>query len=271
MLLLAVLLAGNSAAQTPTGREVPALAAASVVGRWPAEEAKQGAVADEHFFYAISNDRLGKYEKTSGRRVAQWQGDPVLYPHMNACSLDGAQLVCAASNFPTLPMASAVEFFDRATLRHLRSVPLPPLPGSLTWIERRGPDWYAGLANYDEGHHGEPGRDHRSTLLVRLDEKFRPTASWHFPEAVLARFAPMSNSGGSWGKDGLLYVTGHDRAEMYALRLPEAGTVLELVAILPIPTNGQAIAWDPSEERRLWSIDRKGRTVVVSQIPPVPR
>jgi hypothetical protein len=188
---------------------------------------------------------------------------------MNSCIVVMRELVCAASNYPRVPMASAVEIFDTVTLKHLRSVALPPLPGSLTWIERRGNDWWAGLANYPADHGGEAGHDHRWTTLVRLDAEFRPTGSWHFPESVLAQFAPMSNSGGSWGDDGLLYVTGHDRPELYALRLPEAGTVLEHVATIPLPTGGQAFAWDRARPRILWSLDRQTRNVVESRIPRV--
>lgn len=242
--------------------------AATVVARWPAEEARQGVAADARHFYATSNNLIGKYDKKTGRRLARWEGPMALFPHMNSCVVDGPELVCAASNFPAVPMASVVEIFDADTLRHIRSVTLPPMPGSLTWIERRGEDWYGGFANYP-GRGGEPGRDHSWTRLVRFDAQFRPTASWLFPASVLDRFAPMSNSGGSWGEDGLLYVTGHDRPELYALRLPEAGTALEHVATIAISTGGQAIAWDRSQSRVLWSLDRKTKMVVASRIPAV--
>ena len=139
------------------------------------------------------------------------------------------------------------------------------MPGSLTWIERKGKDWYAAFANYPEARGGEPGHDHRWTILVKFDAAFHATGSWHFPDDVLARFAPMSCSGGSWGEDGLLYVTGHDRPEMYALRLPEAGTVLDHVATIPIATDGQAFAWDRSHPDEFWAADRAGRSVVVSR------
>jgi len=42
-------------------------------------------------------------------------------------------------------------------------------------------------------------------------------------------------------------VTGHDRPELYALRVPDLGGVLEHVATIAIPTDGQAIAWNPRE------------------------
>ena len=77
----------------------------------------------------------------------------------------------------------------------------------------------------------------------------------------------MSCSGGSWGDDGLLYVTGHDRPELCVLRLPEAGSVLDHVATIPLATGGQAIAWDRSKPRMLWSLDRQTRNVVASRVP----
>lgn len=248
---------------------VPELPAATVIARFPAEEARQGVAVDARYFYPNSNNKIGKYDKRTGVRVATWEGPRALYPHMNSCVVDKAELVCAASNYPTVPMASAVEIFDTRTLRHLRTMTLPPLPGSLTWIERHGADWYAALANYPEARGGEPGHDHRWTRLVRLDREFRPTGSWLFPDTVLARFAPMSSSGGTWGDDGLLYVTGHDRGELYALRLPEAGTTLEHVATIALATGGQAIAWDRSQPRVIWSLDRETKMVVASRIPVV--
>jgi hypothetical protein len=271
VLLLAAAVAFPAFAQevpAPAPPATPTLAAATVVARWSAEEARQGVAVDARFFYAISNNRIGKYDKKSGKRVATWEGPRALYPHMNSCIVEARELVCAASNYPAVPMASALEVFDTATLRHVRSVVLPPLPGSLTWIEHHGQDWFAGLANYPEARGGEPGHDHRWTTLVRLDAGLRLTGLWHFPEDVLARFAPMSCSGGSFGADGLLYVTGHDRPELYALRLPDAGTVLEHVATIPLPTGGQAFSWDRSGPRMLWSLDRATKQIVASRIVP---
>lgn len=264
LILALAMVAAPAAAQ-----EVPVLASATQFASWPAEEARQGVAVDARHFYAISNNAIGKYDKRTGVRVAHWEGERRLYPHMNSCVVDGRQLVCAASNYPRVPMASAVEFFDTATLKHVRSVTLPPLPGSLTWIERRGTDWFAAFANYPDNHGGEVGHDYRWTRLVRFDAGFRATGSWLFPDDVLAQFAPMSCSGGSWGDDGLLYVTGHDRPEMYALRLPEAGTVLEHVATIPILSPGQAFSWDRSVPGTIWSIDRGGKRVIASRVPPV--
>ena len=82
--------------------------------------------------------------------------------------------------------------------------------------------------------------------------------------------APYSCSGGAFGDDGLLYVTGHDRPEMYPLRVPtEGGAILDYVATLSIPVEGQAIAWDPHLKRTMWGVNRATRQVVAFQVPPV--
>lgn len=240
---------------------------AEILRRVPAEEARQGVTADGDHLYAIDNSQIGKYDRHTGRKVAEWRGDPALFPHLNSCALIEAQLVCASSNYPATPMTSSVEMFDPATLSHVGTVPLGPGTGSLTWVLRRDGVWWAAFANYDD-RGGDAGRDHRATILVRFDDEWRRTGAWLFPETVLARFAPKSSSGGVWGADGNLYVTGHDATELYVLALPEAGGVLRHIATVPGATPGQAIALDPVEGR-LWGIDRGRRELVEMRLPPI--
>lgn len=239
---------------------------ARVTLRMPAPEARQGAASDGEYVYAIDNDRIGKYRIADSQRVAQWQGERRLFPHMNSCTVVEAELVCAASNYPAVPQTSAIEFFDSASLRHVHTVSLGFGPGSLTALDRHDGKWWAVFAHYD-GKGGEPGRDHRYTMLARMDDDFRVEQSWAFPAAVLERMAPYSCSGLSWGADGMIYATGHDRPEVYALKLPDAGSTLELVATLGIASPGQAIDWDPRVPGRIWSIDRAGSAMVASEMP----
>lgn len=244
-------------------------AAASEIERMKAAEARQGVVADRRHVYAISNAEIGKYDRRTRRRIARWQGDPALFKHMNSCILLRARIVCAASNYPEVPQASSIEWFDARTMKHVRSRSLGPGRGSLTWLDWRDGSWWACFANYD-GKGGEPGRDHRLTTLVRYTRDFRETGAWLFPPSVLSRFLPYSSSGGAWGQDGLLYVTGHDRPELYTLSLPAAGSTLRHVATIGLPTNGQAIAWELRAKRVLWSIERKTGEVIASKVPEIP-
>jgi len=236
--------------------------------RYKADEARQGAAVDATHFYAVTNSQIGKYEKKTGLRVGGWQGDPQITKHINSCTVVGDELICANSNYPDIPMASSVEIFDTATMTAKRSIPLGPGTGSLTWVDRKDGFWWATYANYD-GPGGEPGRDHRFTTFVKYDNNWQRVAAWLFPAIVQERFAPMSSSGGVWGDDNLLYITGHDHAELYVLRLPQMGAVLEYVATIPVTFAGQAIAWDWSAKRTLYSIDRGTREVVVTTLAPV--
>ncbi len=245
---------------------VAAQVAAVEIRRIAAPEARQGAVADARSVYAIDNSTIARYDKTTGKRTGIWRADPARIAHLNSCSLRGHALVCANSNYPQTPMASSIVWVDARTMRLIRARELGRAYGSLTWIEWRRGSWWACFAHYD-GRGGEPGYDHRSTVLVRYDQKFVAQKTYRFPDHVLARFAPRSSSGGAWGADGLLYVTGHDRRELYALQLPAQGDTLVHVATIATPTAGQAIGWDISSPRVIWSIERATTELVASKIP----
>lgn len=242
------------------------LPAAEVIRRYPAEEARQGVAADARYLYAVDNSRIAKYDKTTGAKVGAWSGDPDRFPHINACVVVKAELVCAASNYPYVPMTSSVEVFDPRRMVHLRSIPIGQQAGSLTWVDWRDGAWWATFANYD-GRGGEPGRGHQYTRFVRFDTQWRATGGWSFPAAVTARFAPMSSSGGAWGRDGRLYVTGHDHAELYVLALPKGGATLDHLATIPAAIEGQAIAFDPGSPRVLYGISRARREIVALRLP----
>lgn len=243
------------------------LAPATETSRLTAPEADQGVAVDARAIYAVDNAEIAKYDRRTGAKLAHFKGEKALFPHMNSCAVIGKELVCAASNFPATPMQSQVEVFDPATVAHLRTIPLGHQFGSMTFVDRRNGSWWAGFANYD-GRGGEPGRDHTATAFVRFDDQWKPHETWTFPDAVLERLKPMSASGGAFGADGRLYVTGHDRPEMYVLDVPKGGGVLKLVAIIPIPVSGQAFAFDRSAPGVAFGVNRKTREVVGFRLPP---
>lgn len=266
-LLLALALSAQSTAPMSNGPAT--IAPAETLRRLAAPEARQGVTVDADHVYAIDNSRIGKYDRRTGDKVAEWAGDGALFPHLNSCARVDTRLVCASSNYPATPMTSSVEIFDAADLTHTGSVSLGPGTGSLTWVERRDGAWWANFSNYDR-RGGDVGRDHTHTVLVRFDDDWRRVAAWLYPASVLQRFAPYSSSGGVWGADGRLYVTGHDRPEAYVLELPQAGGTLIHVATVPIAAEGQAIAADPTDARGLWGIDREARQVIEMRLPPLP-
>ena len=243
---------------------------ATELRRWKVRGANQGVAVDANSFYGIGNYVVGKYDKTTGARVAEWVGlRGGATVHLNGGLVQDGQLVLAHSNFPQLPMASSLEYFDLATVQPVKSWSLGIRHGSLTWAEKKDGFWWACFAHYNDQGTGPP-TDNRSTLFGRFDETWQLRESWIFPPQVIANWGKSSSSGGSWGDDGLLYTTGHDEKELYVLRLPLMGVTLEYVTTIAVPFEGQSWAWDRTDQRVIYGIIRRTGEVVAARIPPLP-
>ncbi len=231
----------------------------------------RGVAVDAKHFYAVSNSTIAKYDKRSGERVGRrGKATRTTFPHINSCTVIKVETVrswCARTRTSRRCRSGAVSsssirrhFVTCAASRSARVVARSP--GSSDATAPGGPLF----ANYD-GKGGEAPRDHRHTVLIRFDDEWRQTQSWSFPASVLERFVPMSSSGGGWGPDGRLYVTGHDHPELYILELPEAGAVLEHVGTISRTDRRPAIDWDESAPGELYGISRSGREIVRMKIP----
>jgi hypothetical protein len=236
------------------------------VWRFHAPEARQGVAVDATHFYTVGNTHIVKYARETGERVSEWKGEPGSpLVHLNSCIVLAADLVCAHSNYPGVPMVSSIEVWDPDTLTHRASHSFGIHEGSLTWAVRRDGDWWLHFAHYG-GSGGLPGRAPEWSTLVRFDDRWVRQAGYVYPPELVAALAPYSVSGGNWGPDGLLYVTGHDEPELYALRLPTMGSVLEWVDTIPAPIHGQAWVFDPVEPDTVWGIQRSTGDVVVGRL-----
>jgi len=228
-------------------------------GEFTVKEANQGVGVDEAHFYAVDNYTIGKYDKKTGKLVKKWQGDkkgPVL--HLDSAMLMDGKLYAAHSNWPDWPMTSSVEIFDAEKMEHVGTHSFGIRYGSLTWVDWHDGHWWMTFANYDRlmGPGKTPYGHKANTLMVKFTKDFRPVESWTLPKSILDKFEDMSNSGGSWGPDGYLYLSGHDPAEIYRMRLPKAGSILELVDVIPMNIRGQGIAWDRSQPGVIYGIVR---------------
>lgn len=225
----------------------------------PAAEARQGVALDARYVYAIADRAIGKYDKHSGVRAARWQaGSQDAIIHLNSGVVVDGTLYCAHSNYPAVPMRSSIEMFEAGTLRHVGRHDFGEFAGSATWIDRHEGSWWVAFANY-RGRGGVPGRGPEVTSLVRFDREWQVQARYSYPAAVIERFGTRSNSGGVWVGDAI-YVTGHDAAEIYVLRLPRTGSVLELVRIVPAEIAGQGLAYAEGE---LWGVRKEARELVL--------
>ena len=245
---------------------LPVKEAWPVIRRVRAAEAKQAVAVDATHFYAIDNRRIGKYDKTSGAKVAEWQdaeGGPFI--HLNSGVVIEGRLYCAHSNYPGVPMVSSIEVWDTVSLRHVQSIPVGTGRGSATWIDKHDGAWWVMYAHYPAPR-GEPGKGPEYSVLVRYDLEWRETGAWAFPRSVVARWDGMSSSGGVWTDDARLITAGHHAPELHVLRLPVAGATLVLEAIVPVESEGQGVALDPADATLVWSIQRRTAEVLVSKM-----
>ncbi len=235
------------------------------IARFHMVEARQGVAVDQDYIYVIGSRKIGKYEKTTGKPVAKWEeseNGPII--HLDSGVIIDGKLYCAHSNYPGVPMTSSIEIWDAETLEHIGSHSFGIQWGSCTWIDYHDGYWWAAFAHYEKWKH-VTGKGSEWTTVIKLDDQWRELEAWVFPEEVIQKFRPMSNSGGSWGPDGLLYCTGHDLPELYAFRIPQRGSSLELVDTIPINIFGQGIAWDRSEQGIIYGIRKKDKQVIISE------
>jgi hypothetical protein len=167
-------------------------------------------------------------------------------------------------------MANSIEIIDTETMEHVGSYSLGMMEeGTFNWFNRLGDGWIAGFAHYD-GRGGLKYKDHSFATINRYDRRWRRVGGWMIPQGILERMEPMAASGGAIGPDGLMYITGHDRPEMYVLAAPGMGPKFVHIATIQIDAAGQAFAWDNSiEDRVVYTIDRPSRQVRSFSIPEI--
>jgi hypothetical protein len=259
---LRVTIATASFLFVPAWAEEPVAVPAERIASFKADEARQAVAVDARFFYAIDNRAIAKYDKKTGERVAMWTGsaDGAII-HLDSGVVVDGKLYAAHSNYPGCPMVSSVEIWDAATLRRIGTHSFGIDRGSLTWLDYRDGVWWGAFANYNRlpGQHAcAYGNQH--TKIVRFGAKWRVIEAWDLPKELLEKFGDMSNSGGSWGPDRRLWISGHDKPEAYALTFPEAGSMLRWTGTMSLDIAGQGIAWDRSDRHVIWGLVRGNAT-----------
>lgn len=241
---------------------------AKEVKKFKIEMAQQGVAVDRDHFYVINNSSITKHLKEDGREVAHWDGKAEGIKHLNSGTVIRGKLYCANSNFPSHPMAGSIEIFDPKTIKHIGTHSFGIGNGSVTWIDEHDGFWWIGFAHYS-GKNAAEGKDTRWTTLVKYTKDWVQVEAWIYPENIIEKFMPMSNSGGSWGSNGHLYCTGHDKEELYVMKLPKSGYTLEHVKTIPATIHGQGIAIDRTLKDKLVIYglsDRKESSVIVNEI-----
>ncbi|MDA1016190.1 MAG: hypothetical protein O3A00_17255 [Planctomycetota bacterium] len=231
------------------------------IRHFAAPQAHQGVAVDEQFVYAVTNRSIGKYAKQTGKLVKTWNA-PADSPlkHLNSGVVVDGKLYCAHSNWPAEPLKNSIEIWDADSLEHIQRHEFKRADGAFTWIDSHRGKWWGGFAYYGDA------KSVARTEVAVFDSAWKIEQTWRFPDSVVTRFLPYSNSGASWGPNGLLYATGHDPAELYAMKVPSNDDTLELVDVVPMPIEGQGIAWDRSDLGIAYGIRRKTKEIVAARL-----
>lgn len=250
-------------------QEEPPTMTSQVLGSYVIPEVNQAIGVDAEHFYAIDNTSIAKYTKDTQERVALKDYEDIGAIHFDSAAVIDGKIYVAHSNYPVWPMTSSLEIFDAATLDHLESHSFGIQIGSFTWVDQ-APDgsWWGGFANYNRVFDKSPiayGNKY-NTQVVKFDADWQIAEAFVIPDVVVEKFDDMSNSGGSWGPDGHLYLSGHDPAEAYVMEIPEMGSTLKWIGTVPLDIAGQGIAWDRSQPDVIYGFVRKTNIVAVNKV-----
>ncbi len=201
-------------------------------GSMQAPEASQAAAVDDESVYAITNTKVAKYDRVSGKRIAVSTGDA---KHLNSGFWWNGMLYCAHSNYPEMPQRSEIKVLNPDTMQLSTFKDFGAYAGSLTWSVRDSNYWWCNFARY--------GTQNSKTVLVQFDTDWDEVARFNYPAELISELGQFSLSGGIW-RAGLLHVTGHDDPVLFRLRLPTDGDILDYVDKQSCPFTGQGIAQD---------------------------
>ena len=222
------------------------------VQRFHTPQANQAAAADKEFFYAIGNRVITKHDRKTGKELAKSSGRA---KHLNSGYFHQGNLLCAHSNFPTLPEQSEVLTLNPKTMRLTVYRDLGNPGGSLTWVIRKDGYWWCNFAKY--------GKDNGRTFLAQYNNEWKETRRFTYPPTLIKQLGKYSISGGIWvGEE--LWVTGHDDPVLFRLSLPKKGVELFYLGKIKVPFTGQGFATDP-KTGGLVGINRANKEVIFSQ------
>ena len=240
----------------PLSAQVSEETAWQETGRLPSQDAFQAAAATPELAFAINSRRITKYDRQSGEPLATSQGEA---KHLNSGFLWKGDLYCAHSNYPETPEISEIKRLDIDTMKLTPFKDFGDYGGSLTWAVRHNDTWWCNFAKY--------GQDNQSTFLVQFSDDWEELARWTYPNTVVQQLGQYSLSGGLW-RSGELLVTGHDKPEVYRLRLPQTGNELSYLGKQSVPFTGQGIALDPATQGLVGIVRRAlGTSKIVFAIP----
>ena len=197
----------------------------------------QGVISSKDYIYVVSSNTICMHDKKTGKLIKKVKTN---LEHLNGgiiFSKSGQDNKLYLTNNPNgSHKLNSIEIFD-LNLKHIQSIKLPHLKGkgSLTWIDYYDNSWWGTLVYYKDKV--------AKTRLVKFNDDWTINVSWQYPKNILNRFKPYSSSGGQFDKKtGLLFIMGHDKEEVYIMKVNNKSKRLILVEIMEVPIGGQGIS-----------------------------
>lgn len=188
----------------------------------------QGVITHKNNIYVVGTNTICMHDKKTGKLIKKVKTN---LKHLNGGIVKDDKLYLTHNPNGKL---NSIEIFD-LNLKHLQSIKLEHLKGSLTWIDYYDNSWWGALAWYKN--------QVSKTRLVKFNDDWTINVSWKYPKNILDKFKPYSNSGGQFDKKtGLLFLMGHDKEEVYIMKVNPKSLRLILVEIMEVPIGGQGIS-----------------------------
>ena len=198
---------------------------------------------DRRYFYVISNNEIGKYEKKSGNRIIHKK---LAFKHLSGGKIINGDLVVINNQSGH----TAMIWINPTDLSVIDIMETPFISGSLSWIDWAFDRWWICDAYSDE--------DIDKTMIYVYDPNWKLQGFWKLPKELLTSHSII---GGTWFGDQL-YVSGHSKPEIYQLKLPLEKVRAELGETIQTCFDGQGFVFEQeSEIVYAWGI-RNDSTVV---------
>lgn len=230
-------------------------------------DAHKGIAAGRDFFYVINTNSISKHSTKTGELIKRvdFSNHPRI-KNMNGAVVVRNNLYVTNSPATVKHRQNTIEVFNR-DLVYLYHINVTGNTGALTWIDYHNGKWWGCFAHYDdmvrytvlvEFYHPNPDLEYEDTIHSKDLVNWHVKDRWFFPHKVNEHFLPYSCTGGSFGPDGKLYVTGH-RNEIYVLDFHPKAEIMGLDYIKETDIN-VSVSID-KERGILFGINKDNKTV----------
>lgn len=195
---------------------------------------KRGVVIDDHYFYTLGDDQIGKYNIKTGKRV-----DHKKFP---ITGIRSGRII--GGDFIVLAQDKLLWLDDRLEITD--SLDIPDV-NNVAWVDWAWNKWWV-CAMYNS-----------ESIILCFNDDWVMQGLWKLPKGV-----PRSLTSGVWVGE-LLCVCGEDTDEMYVLRLPGENVHAKLIDTIPIYFEGKCFCFEGKPTpHHIWGV--KNHSVIRHKI-----